>query len=185
AIRDFDPIPPRYEQIKEEMEASLFESGDGGAVASERSELEAVRVRYDAALRLWSEGGRTDTVARELNERRSEYERGLGQLELALLIRGPAAGNGELATWRPAHGEAEQAYIETERQYDAERAPFEEGKRAAERRYEEQRLQYVSAVEEIREELQKAPQQYEARFKEILERFQEQCATEREQVVAA
>src|SRR5262249_2260022 len=107
------------------------------------------------------------------------------QLELALLIRGPAAGNGELATWRQAHGEAEQAYIETERQYDAERAPFEEGKRAAERRYEEQRLQYVSAVEEIREGLQTAPQQYEARFKEILERFQEQCATEREQVVAA
>ena len=40
-------------------------------------------------------------------------------------------------------------------------------------------------MEVIREELQKAPQQYEERFKETLLGFQEQCATEREQVVAA
>jgi preprotein translocase SecA subunit len=184
AIRDADPIPARYVRAKEEVEASLLEADDAG-VASERSALEEMRVRYDAALRLWSEGGRTDSVARELNERRSEYERGLGRLELALLVRGPVASNGELATWRQQHAEAEQAYVDIERQHDAEQAPYEEGLRAAERRHEEERLQYVSAVEEIREELQKAPQQYEERFKEILRRFQEQCAAEREQVVAA
>src|SRR5262249_12484161 len=146
---------------------------------------EDVRIRYDAALRMWSEGGRTDTVAQELNERRSVYERSLAQLELALLVKGPVAGNGELQSWRETYQEAEQAYVDIERRNDAEQAPFEEGLRAAERRYEDQRLEYVSAVEEIREELQKAPQQYEERFKEILARFQEQCATEREQVVAA
>jgi preprotein translocase SecA subunit len=188
AIRDSDPIPARYAQIKEEMEASLLvegAGGDGGAVASERSELDEMRVRYDAALRMWSEGTRTDAVARELNERRSEYERGLAQLELALLVKGPVAGNGELMSWRQAYQAAEQAYVDAEREHAAEQAPFDEGLRAAERRYEEQRLEYVSTVEEIREELQKAPQQYEARFKEILQRFQEQCAQEREQVVAA
>jgi len=185
AIRDQDPIPPRYARVKEEMEASLLGAGDETAVAPERSELEDVRMRYDAALRLWSEGGRTETVARELNDRRSEYERGLAQLEIALLVKGPVASNGELASWREAFQDAERAYVEIEREHEAEQAPYEEGLRAAEQRYEKDRVQYVSAVEEIREELQKAPQQYEARFKEILAGFQEQCATEREQVVAA
>ena len=46
-------------------------------------------------------------------------------------------------------------------------------------------MKYVNAVEDIREQLQKAPQEYEERFKEILREFQELCAAEREQVVAA
>jgi preprotein translocase SecA subunit len=184
AIRDQDPIPPRYARVKEEMEAALLEEGAASAI-SERSELEDIRTRYDAALRLWSEGGRTDTVARELNERRSEYERGLAQLELALLVKGPVAGNGELASWRQAYQEAEGAYVDIERQHEAAQAPFEEGQRAAERRYEQERVKYVTVVEEIREELQKAPQQYEERFKDMLRGFQEECAKEREQVVAA
>jgi preprotein translocase SecA subunit len=183
AIRDRDPIPNRYARVKEEMEASLLGAGSGAT--AERSELESLRTRYDEALRVWTEGGRTDQVARELNERRSAYERSLGQLELAVLVHGPVAGNGELETWRTAYQEAEGEYVEIERQYEAEQQPYEEGLRAAERRYEEQRVQYVAAVEEIREELQKAPQQYEERFKDILERFQRQCAEEREQVVAA
>src|SRR4029453_10734642 len=185
AIRDRDPIPARYERAKEAMEASLLQADGSGAGGSDRSELEDVRLRYDAALRLWSEGGRTETVAHEINERRSEYERSLAQLEIALLVKGPVAGNGELVSWREAYQDAEQAYVEIERRHDAERAPFDEGLRDAEREHEKQRVQYVSAVEEIREELQKAPQQYEDRFKEILARFQEQCAGEREQVVEA
>src|SRR5262249_12945245 len=88
AIRDQDPIPPRYARVKQEMEAALLETDAAGA-ATERSDLDDVRLRYDAALRLWSEGGRTETVARELNDRRAEYERGLAQLELALLVKRP------------------------------------------------------------------------------------------------
>src|SRR5262249_25380803 len=182
--RDQDPIPPRYARAKEEMEAALLDEG-AACATSERSELEDVRIRYDAALRLWSEGGRTDTVARELNERRSEYERGLAQLELALLVQRPDAGNGELASWRQAYQDAEEAYGDIERQHEAERAPFEEGLRAAERRYGQERGEDGSGVEEIREALQKARQQCEERFKEMLRGFQEQCATEREQVVEA
>src|SRR5262249_42947706 len=119
AIRDYDPIPARYARVKEEMEASLLQVDESGAVAPERSELEDVRIRYDAALRMWSEGGRTDTVAQELNERRSVYERSLAQLELALLVKGPVAGNGELQSWREAYQEAEQAYVDIERRHDA------------------------------------------------------------------
>jgi len=43
----------------------------------------------------------------------------------------------------------------------------------------------VAAVEEIREQLQKAPQEYDARYREILEKYRETCAGERELVVAA
>ena len=102
-----------------------------------------------------------------------------------MLVKGPVAGNGELATWRETYEEAEQAYVQTEREYEAAQAPFEEGKQAAERHYEDARIQYVSAVEEIREQLQKAPQEYEERFRESLSRFQELCAAEREKVVDA
>src|SRR6185503_11185357 len=43
----------------------------------------------------------------------------------------------------------------------------------------------VAAVEEIREQLQKAPQAYEERYTQILTRYRETCAAEREQVTAA
>src|SRR5262249_53254913 len=176
----------RYARVKEEMEASLLEPGDAGAVTAERSQLESVRARYDETLRRWSEGGqRDDDVARELNERRSEYERSLAQLELAVLVKGPAASNGELAAWRQTYEEAEQAYVEIEREYEAERGPFEEGQRAAERHYEDARGGDVAAgEEESREQLQRAPREYEDRSRESRARFEELRAGERERVVA-
>src|SRR5213083_2444906 len=104
AVRDRDPIPARYRRAKEELEATLLGAEGGGAVASERSALEDLRARYEAALAAWEEGGaRTDEAGRELDERRSEYERGLSVMELALLVKGNAgngAGNGELEPLR-------------------------------------------------------------------------------------
>ncbi len=185
AIRDKDPIPPRYRRVKEELEQQLLGAGAGG-VEQEREELMTLRDRYEATLEAWQDGGqRSEDHGRELNERRSEYERGVAQLEVALLVKGPVAGNGELAGWREAYRDAEEAYVAAEREHDERRMPYEEGLRAAERRYEEARAQYVAAVEEIREELQKAPQEYEARFKESLEKFTALCAAEREKVNAA
>src|SRR5262249_60296336 len=73
AIRDQDPIPPRYARAKKEMEAALLDEGAAGAT-SERSELANVRIRYVAALRLWSECAPTDAAAREHNVRRSESQ---------------------------------------------------------------------------------------------------------------
>src|SRR5438445_343927 len=78
AVRDRDPIPERYRRVKEELETTLLGADAGGAVATERSALEDLRARYEAALAAWGEGGcRTDEAGRELDERRSEYERGL------------------------------------------------------------------------------------------------------------
>jgi preprotein translocase subunit SecA len=151
--------------------------------------LEALRGRYDAVLEAWETGvGRGHELARELDERRAAYERALSVLELAVLVKaeaGAASGNGEIAELRRAYREAEDAYVEAERHWEEVRRPYEERLRAAERRYEEERTQYVAAVEEIREQLQKAPQEYDARYREILEKYRETCAGEREKVVAA
>jgi preprotein translocase SecA subunit len=184
AVRDRDAIPERYRRAKEELETALLADAAGGAVAERRAEFEALRGRYDAALAAWEEQ-RTQDVARGLDERRAEYERGVGLLELALLVEGPGAVDGELGEWRAAYRAAEAAYAEAERRYEEARRPYEEGLRAAERRYEEARRGYVEKVEQIREELQKAPQEYEARFKELVEKYRGICAAEREKVVAA
>src|SRR5213080_462948 len=89
AVRDHDPVPPRYARVKGELETALLEAGGGTAVASERAHLEELRARYGAVLDAWEQvGHRTDDTARELDERRAEYERGLSTLELALLVKG-------------------------------------------------------------------------------------------------
>jgi preprotein translocase SecA subunit len=186
AVRDRDPIPPRYRRVKEEIESTLLGAAGGADVATERSALEELRARYEAVLGAWDESGRTEDVGRELDERRAEYERGLSVMEIALLVKGNVngAGNGDLEKLRTEYLQAEDDYVEAERLHEEKRAPYEDALRAAERRYEDERAKYVAAVEEIREQLQKAPQEYEARYKEILEKYRTTCAEERDKVVA-
>ncbi|MFN8543141.1 MAG: preprotein translocase subunit SecA [Candidatus Binatia bacterium] len=184
AVRDHDAIPDRYTRAKAEMEAALLGAGGEGDIAGVRAEFEAVRGRFEEALAAW-EVQRSDEDAQILNDRRADYDRGLADLEMALLVKSPAAGNGELTEWRRQYREAEDAYVDAERLWEALRVPYEDGLRAAERRYEDSRAEYVTAVEDIREQLQKAPQEYEARFQDLLKRFQESCAGERERVTTA
>src|SRR2546428_772332 len=75
AVRDRDPIPERYRRVKAELETTLLAADAGGAVATERSALEDLRARYEAALAAWEEGGgRTAEAGREPDERRPECE---------------------------------------------------------------------------------------------------------------
>jgi preprotein translocase SecA subunit len=186
AVRDRGTIPERYRRIKDELESTLFAAEGVGAIEAERSSLSELKARYEAVLAAWEEGGqRGDEVARELDDRRSQYERGLSMLEIAVLVKGAAAGNGELADLRATYRAAEDSYVEAERLHEEKRVPYEEALRAAERRYEAERAKYVAAVEEIREQLQKAPQEYDARYKDILAKYRETCADERDKVVAA
>jgi len=184
AVRDHDPIPQRYRRVKEELETTLMAGDASGAVAPERSAFEELRRRYEHVLAAWEDRGqRTEETARILDERRSEYEHGLSSIELALIVKGGAGGNGELVELRQTYQGAEDTYVEAERLHEEQRRPLEEAIRAAERRYEDERAEYVAAVEQIREQLQKAPQEYEARYRDILETYKERCAAEREQVV--
>jgi preprotein translocase subunit SecA len=185
AVRDHGEIPERYRVAKEELESSLLEFG-GAAVADERETLEATRDRYHAVLEGWETRElRSHEAAHLVDERRSEYERALAVLELALLVKAGAGGDGEVSELRRAYRSAEERYVEAERLCEEQRVPYEEAVRAAERRYEEERAKYVAVVEDIREQLQKAPQEYESRYVEILEKYKETCASERAKVVEA
>jgi hypothetical protein len=78
AVRDGDPIPERYRRVKEELETTLLGAGAKALIVDERSQFEALRERYEEILAAWEEdGGRTHETGRELDERRSQYERGL------------------------------------------------------------------------------------------------------------
>src|SRR5205814_1465173 len=124
------------------LEATLLGAETGTAVATERSELEELRSRYESVLAAWEEGGvRTDETARELDERRAQYERGLSVMELALLVKGGATGNGELAEIRVSYRTSEDDYVEAERLHQETQTPYEEAVRAAERRYGADRMQ--------------------------------------------
>jgi len=184
AIRDHDAIPSRFEKAREELETALLEI-DGTGVGAERSRLETVRGRFNALLASWSEGARrTEDLAREVNETRADYERGIADLEIGVLVRANGADDG-LDSWREAYTRAEAAYQDAERRWEELRRPYEEQLRAAEDHYESKRADYVRVVEELREQLQKAPQEYDTRFKEILAKYQDTCAAEREQVIEA
>src|SRR5579862_6784885 len=142
AVRDRDPIPPRYRRVKEELETTLLDAAGAGAVATEKTALQELRQRYEAVLEAWEErGARSEDAGRELDERRAEYERGLSVMELALLVKGNVngGGNGDPDALRVDYRQAEDDYVESERLHEEKRAPFEEALRAAERRYEEER----------------------------------------------
>src|SRR5438876_4481550 len=120
AVRDHDPVPPRYQRVMRELETALLDAGGGGAVATERENLEALRARYAAVLDAWDEAGhRTDDTARELDERRSEYERGLSTFELALPVKGGVGGNGDLGEYCWRYRAAEELYAEAGRVHEA------------------------------------------------------------------
>ncbi len=185
AIREHEPVPSRYQKVREELEQNLLASdGSGGLV--EHARASELRERFASVLATWDEAGRrTEDLARELSDARSAYERGIADLEVAILVKGPGAGNGDLSSWRTAYVDAEHSYHDAERRYEELRGPYEEAMRGADQQYESQRAQYVSVVEQLREGLQKAPQEYDARFKAILAKYQETCAGERDQVVDA
>jgi preprotein translocase SecA subunit len=186
AVQGNKSVPSRYQRAKEELEAGLLEASGGAGVEAERAALEELRARYQELLDAWEEGGaRSPEVVRELDERRSQYERGLSSLELALLVNGGGGTNGELAEIGRTYRAVEDAYVETERLVEEKRGPYEEALRAAERRYEEERAGYTATVEAIREQLQKAPQEYEARYQDILGKYRDVCGEEHEKVVEA
>src|SRR5262249_19004457 len=98
AIRDLEPVPSRFQKACEDVETALL-AIDGGGVAAERTRAEGLRDRFRTLLAAWDGAARrTEELAEQINQARSEYERGIADLEIAVLVRGDANGDG-LATW--------------------------------------------------------------------------------------
>ena len=166
------------------MEASLLERGRRRGAGALRASRRCGRgtTRRCACGR---EGGRTEQVARELNERRSEYERSLAQLELARAR--PGAGGRQRRARDLARRRTRRPSRPTSRSsgdYEAEQRPYEEGLRAA-------RAALRGAARAVRRGGRGDPRgaaEGAAAVRGALQGdpgsdFQEQCAEEREQVV--
>src|SRR5437016_791262 len=83
AVRDHDPVPPRYVRVRQELETALLEAGAGAAVATERAMLEELKARYGAVLDAWEQvGHRTDDTARELGAAEREKVVAAGGLHI-------------------------------------------------------------------------------------------------------
>jgi preprotein translocase subunit SecA len=78
-----------------------------------------------------------------------------------------------------------RAFEEAETRCEEIREPYEAAIQAAQSTYESKRQEYLHIVEEIREQLEKAPDEYRQRFDEILARYNQICAAERERVIGA
>ena len=153
----------------------------------QQQEYEAVRAEYATML----DGGGATVSAGRVQTVRGRYERLLGDYSRAI---GRVAGmtpseNGEAERLydeaSQAHEDAGRAYEEAERRYEEKHKPYEAAVAAAERVYEEKRRERVKVVEEVREQFEKAPDLYQQHFHEVLEKYQQTCAGEHEQVVAA
>jgi len=180
----------QYAEARSDYEQALSEYDKViGPVLNEdqQREYESARAEYVALL---DDGGAALSDER-LHATRGRYERWLNEYNRALLrIAGTAVSeNGEVSTRyeeaRQAYEEALHAYQEADQSYEERRKPYEEAVAKAERVYEEQRRERVKVVEEVREQLEKTPDLYKQLFDEVLEKYRQTCADEREKVVTA
>jgi preprotein translocase subunit SecA len=109
---------------------------------------------------------------------RQDYERVmqrfLGQPDE--LLNGDAKGRYEAAL---------AAYTAAEHDYAAARVPYEEAVTQARNNYESERRKYTKVTEDVREQMEAAPDELRGKYSDILHKYQEHCAIERQQVVDA
>jgi preprotein translocase subunit SecA len=169
ALTEYDKVigPTLTEDQQQEYETAQ----------SEYTALLTGNVATVSTVRLESAHGRYDRLL-------SDYSRAI-----ARSVDTTLNGNGEVARAyeeaRRAYEDAVHTYEEAERRYEEKHKPYEEAITAAERAYEEKRRERVKVVEEVREQLEKAPDLYQQLFDEVLVKYRQTGAEEREKVVAA
>jgi len=125
--------------------------------------------------------------ANRLSAAQTVFERARNDYERAIQ-KALAASHGDandLEAARRVYTETEREYKQAEAAYLEQRKPFEEAVAAAQRDYEETRRKYTKAVEDVREEMEKAPLEFRGRYEQVLHKYQELCAQEREKVIEA
>ncbi len=183
ALHGLVGIPEKYLRIKQTLEASLAESGDG-VPGETKASFEEARAAFDQSLERWQQGnGRRAEIMEALDETRRNYEQRANDYEFA--VGNAVLARGEHSAEVAEYEQARRAFEEAEAHCEAVRAPYEEAIREAQRTYEAKRQEYVKIVEEVREELEKAPEVYRQSFEGILAKYEKLCAEEKEKVVAA
>ncbi|MBX3028116.1 preprotein translocase subunit SecA [bacterium] len=109
---------------------------------------------------------------------RQEYERAL-QRVLGEPASQAAAEAG--ATYEAALA----AYQQAEANYAAARSPYEAAVAAAREAYESERKKYSKVIDDVREQMEAAPEELRGKYGDVLQRYRELCAVERQEVVDA
>jgi hypothetical protein len=183
ALHGMRPIPESYLQAKQDLETALLEaSGEDGA--DNREAFEEARQDFSDCIHRWQQqnGGRQELLE-TLDEKRRNYEQRANDFEFTRALL--ALRQGEEAELVAEYGEVYRAFEEAEARCEELRQPYEKAIQEAQRNYETKRQEYLRVVEEIREQLDKAPDEYRQRFDEVLAGYNQVCADEREQVIAA
>jgi preprotein translocase subunit SecA len=183
ALHGLGGIPDRYLRVKETLESSLTESGDGVSPEAKES-FEEARAAFDQSLARWQEGnGRRKEIMEALDETRRNYEQRVSDYEFA--VGNAVLARGEHSADVAEYEQARSSFEDAEEHCDALRVPYEEAIREAQHNYEAKRQEYVKIVEEVREELEKAPEAYRQSFEGILKKYEALCAEEKTKVAAA
>ena len=184
ALHELEGIPERYLRAKESLESSLLQASVSGGASEDRRALEEARLAFNEWLERWQEGnGKREDILEALDEKRRNYEQRVNDYEF--VVANAVLSRGEHAADVAEYEQARRAFEEAEERCEELRRPYEEAVREAQRSYESKRQEYVRIVEEVREQLEKAPDATRQRYGEILDRYKETCAGEREKVIAA
>ena len=143
----------RFERAFREWCQALRESAENGASGA----LASARAAFDRA--------------------RQDYERAMQRV---LPEPDEATADGDA---KAAYEAALEAYAAAEQAYAAARAPYEAAVAAARENYEVERRKYTKVIEDVREQMERAPDELRGRYADVLHKYQELCAVERQQVV--
>ncbi len=199
---DFSASRAAYEQAT----ASLGEGGtgyEGCATAAERysealQEIDRVtgphfgeegQQRFQRAFQEWCQvlresgqngvSGGLQSAQTAFDRVRQDYERAMQRV---LPLPAEAAADGDA---KATYEGALTTYTAAEAAYAAARTPYEAAVAAARENYEVERRKYTKVIEDVREQMEQAPDELRGRYGEILHKYQELCAVERQQVVDA
>jgi preprotein translocase subunit SecA len=144
--------------------------------------------RFEQALKDWCQALRESSngASGALQGARATFERTRQDYERAaqrVLGEAVESFNGEQA--KAAYEDALAAYQAAERAYGEARAPYEAAVTAARDNYENERRKYTKVIQDVREQMEQAPDELRGRYSDILHKYQELCAIERQQVVDA
>jgi preprotein translocase SecA subunit len=183
ALHGMRPIPSGYLKAKEEFESALLASNNGTDTDLAAAFEEARRDFSDTLDRWQQKNGDREALVEALDERRRNYEQRLLDLEFQRSL--DVLGEGEYIAVVRDYETVRQAFEDAEARCEEVRAPYEAAIQQAQRNYESRRQEYLRMVEAIREQLDKAPDEYRHRFDEILVKYNQVCAGEREGVIGA
>ena len=202
-------LEAHYWDSRTAYDDALGALGDGGAVY-ERCAAEAERYsealqeidrvtgphfgeegqqRFARALREWCEALResvSNGASGALSGARVAFDRARQDYERAMQrVLGKPDETAADAEAKAVYEDALAAYTAAEQAYAEARAPYEAAVAAARQAYEGERRKYTKVIEDVREQMEQAPEELRGRYGEVLRKYQELCAVERQQVVDA